>query len=457
MTGTFRADARPRWETSTSVLQGALGDLVLRPWFDWVALRSIAHGYLPLSRAWAAAELAGQSHEDFLAALPVHELPREVVRWALTRCAKRRAAYDEQIRRWESALFGAAAEAPDGLAAREQRRHRAADRYMKQRALFVPVLGRLPPVRWEVASPDAVAARHGARLADPAAAFPLPDMPEVQVSRAVPAGAGEDAWLQFRAPVLGDRAWARVTTPRGAVDPPTLISLHGIAMETEMWLGHPSPLPSASGRPLRVISPEGPWHGRRRPAGWYGGEPVIGRGPRGMIELFESWVAEVSVLIRWARRTSAGPVAVSGVSLGALTCQMVAWAANGWPAAARPDGALLIATSGELLEVAEASSLTRAVKLQPQIAERGWDRENLLAYLPLLQPAGPPAMGAGRVVMLIGASDDVTQHAGGLALARRWGLPEANLFVRPQGHFSVSLGLQRDSAPMTRLLEVLGV
>ena len=57
--------------------------------------------------------------------------------------------------------------------------------------------------------------------------------------------------------------------------------------------------------------------------------------------------------------------------------------------------------------------------------------------------------------MLIGESDDLTQHEGGLALARDWGLPEANLFTRRQGHFSVSLGLLRDRAPLGRLAEVL--
>ena len=118
---------------------------------------------------------------------------------------------------------------------------------------------------------------------------------------------------------------------------------------------------------------------------------------------------------------------------------------------------LLIATTGGLLEIAEESSLTRAVKLQPQIAEQGWDRAGLERILPLLQPQGPPAMGAERVVMLLGERDDVTKHAGGRALARRWALPEANLFERPQGHFSVSLGLQRDRAPMRRLFEVMGL
>ena len=57
--------------------------------------------------------------------------------------------------------------------------------------------------------------------------------------------------------------------------------------------------------------------------------------------------------------------------------------------------------------------------------------------------------------MLIGESDDLTQHEGGLALAQAWGLPKANLFTRRRGHFSVSLGLLRDRAPLRRLAEIL--
>ena len=52
----------------------------------------------------------------------------------------------------------------------------------------------------------------------------------------------------------------------------------------------------------------------------------MGRGPLGFIALFQAWVAEVAALIAWARQTSDGPVAVGGVSLGALAAQMVAMA-----------------------------------------------------------------------------------------------------------------------------------
>jgi hypothetical protein len=63
-------------------------------------------------------------------------------------------------------------------------------------------------------------------------------------------------------------------------------------------------------------------------------------------------------------------------------------------------------------------------------------------------------MDAERIIMVLGHADDVTPSAGGKALARRWQVPAANIFARHQGHFSVSLGILRDRAPLERLKEI---
>ncbi len=439
------------------ILQGMLGDLLLRPWFDWVTLRTIAHGYLPLSRAWAAAQVAGPSAEAFAEAVPAEGLPRAVVSRALRQVADRRALYDAAEALWLEGFFGGDTPRPDYLVKAELERQTAAHGLMSTRTAFLPFLHKLPPVRWEVAGPAEVESRHAARLEDPERAFPSPARPAIETSRRVAGPGGTEHWLRFAAPVLGDTAWARVSEPEGVSDPPSLIFLHGIAMETEMWRGMADSLTSKTIGPVRVIRPEGPWHNRRRPEGWYGGEPIIGRGLLGMIELFQAWIAEIAALIAWARETSRGPVAIGGVSLGALTSQLLGAAANRWPAALQPDALFLVATSGTLLQVAEESSLTRAVKLQPQITERGWTSEAMARWLPLLEPRDPPVMGPERVVTVLGESDDVTHHEGGLDLVQRWSLPEENVFHRPQGHFSVSVGLLRDRAPLARLMEILGI
>src|SRR3546814_2104258 len=74
--------------------------------------------------------------------------------------------------------------------------------------------------------------------------------------------------------------------------------------------------PALTRKGLRVIRPEGPWHGRRRMPGCFGGEPAMAQGPLGLLKLFAAWGAEVAVLIDWARRKGSGPVALGGVSLG---------------------------------------------------------------------------------------------------------------------------------------------
>ncbi|MCH9050416.1 MAG: hypothetical protein IIA72_04965, partial [Proteobacteria bacterium] len=51
------------------LLAGPVADLVLRPWFDRLAIPAIADWYCPLSRAWAAALVADGAPERFADAL----------------------------------------------------------------------------------------------------------------------------------------------------------------------------------------------------------------------------------------------------------------------------------------------------------------------------------------------------------------------------------------------------
>ena len=438
------------------ILQSVVGDLVLRPWFDWVALTSVARGYFPLSRAWAAALASGGSLAQFRAELGIDQISRTTTLPALALADNRHTAYEAAARDWETLFFDGDGAAPEILVEAELARQDAAHQLMLTRFAFLPLRGRVPAVRWQVASPEEVAAKHGARLADPAAAFAVPAMPPLERSHSVLSAYGREYWLRYPSPVMGDMAWARVVEPEHVKDPPTVIFLHGIAMETEMWRGAADMVSDLALDGIRVIKPEGPWHSRRRPEGWYGGEPAIGYGPLGFLDLFHAWIAEAAVLIGWVRGSSRAPVALGGVSLGALTAQRAAAAARHWPDEYRPDALLLVATSGAMLDVAHGGSLASAVNLAPQIEAADWTVETLAGWLPLLEPQEAPGLDPGRIVMVLGRSDDVMPTAGGLALAQRWGVPEANLFAREQGHFSVSLGLLRDRAPLARIKEILG-
>ena len=444
------------------ILRGPLGDLVLRPWFDGVALHGVARWYLPLSRAWAAALAAEGSVETLLDTLYPGRVPRAparaTARRLLDRAEARRADHARAARIWEEAFFGSEPISTDRLVTLERARHDAAHRLMGMRAFALPLhlTRRLPPVRWEVADQEAVERAHGHRLAAAEHSFPAPVHPAIERSAEIPGGYGREYWLRFASPVMDDTAWARVYEPEGVADAPSLIFLHGIHMEPEMWRDIADEISGLSRRGIRVIRPEGPWHGRRWRDGWFGGEPALGLGPLGFLDLLQAWVAEIAVLIGWARAQGRGPVAVGGVSLGALTSQLVPAAAWHWPVELCPDAVLLIANSEDLLQVAEAGSLARAVDLPRQFLDHGWTHKALQRWRPLLEPLGPPAVDPETVIMVLGSADDLVPVEGGHALVRRWRIPDGNVYLRKQGHFSVALGVGRDQTPLDHLARLLG-
>ena len=445
----------PRTGEFTLPLGGIAAGVVLRPWFDWIAVRVIAHWYFPVSRGWAAALAAGGDVARFQHELPVKGLDGGRLSRALAKVDRRRRDYESAERAWDRVFFSDFESPAQARVAAELARHDRAHALMATRAAFLPFRRRLPAMKWEVPAPAVVANLHGARLMNPELAFPAPAPTEIAVSQAVPGSQGPERWLRFASPVFGDTAWAHVYEGEGRGERPTFIYLHGIAMENEMWRGHASPIEILTRRGFRVICAEGPWHGRRRLPGAFGGEPIIGRAPLGFLDLLHAWVSEVAVLIGWARRSGHGPVVLGGVSLGALTSQVAASAAADWPQNLRPDALFLVATSAKMLDVALSGTLTRGLGLPRRLEEAGWSERELARWLPLLEPTAPPPIPPERLFLLLGRSDDLTPYEGGLALAQAWHLPERNVFVRPQGHFSVSLGLLQDSWPLDRLVESL--
>lgn len=429
-----------------------------RPWFDRAALNLITQWYLPLSRAWAAGLVAGSESERFWQNLPGRPAgSRKLLERALSDLSRRHRAYVQAVQAWEHAFFRSPAPATPARLEAEVHRRRAAERLMMARGGFLPLAlqRRLPAVAFDVPPPEEMARRHGCRL--DGAAFPAPGEVLIESSPSVPGATGPQHWLRFPTIVAGapDTAWARIFEPEAALEPPTLIFLHGITMELEFWPDSRDPIPQLTRRGLRVVRVEGPWHGRRRPEGFYGGEPALARAPLGMVDLFQAWVSEIGQLIRWARKTSSGPVAVAGISLGALASQLVASAANDWPEELRPDALLLCCTSGDVSGTLDGSGLASALDLPRRLAARGWDAATLARWRPLVEPGERPALPADRIVMVLGSEDVVTPYSGGLALAERWAVPEANRFVWARGHFSAGLGLTANEGPITRLAAVL--
>jgi len=443
---------------------GPLGAVVMRPWYDRLAVKLVAGWFLSLSHAWAAALESGGREDRFATALGLARLPGGLcgrrLRHGLARIevlAKVHAGLDAH---WRDLFFGAVTPPAAALVAAEQARRQAAHNLMAARRFFFCLRKAVPPLRWDLPRPEEMPPP-AALLGDGGTCIRHPDvLPAVECSHWVPGPYGRQGWLRFAAPGLpGDTAWAQVFEPDGVVDPPTLITLHGICIESEHWgsaMDSVDIAPALALKGLRVIRPEGPWHGRRRVPGCFGGEQAMAQGPLGFLKLFSAWGAEVAVLVDWARRRSGGAeVAVGGVSLGALTSQLIAVAARDWPQALRPDALLLIACSESLHDVAFGGSLAASIGLPAQLAAKGWSVADIDRYLPLMEPRGAPVMAPDKIVMTLGEADDLTPFAGGLALARRWAVPPENLFLRPQGHFTVAIDLGRRPQPLDRLVEIL--
>ena len=449
-------------------LDGALAPYTLRPWFDRVLLKWVTRTYFPLSRGWAAARWADGDLDALRAELQRSGVrkPKEPLLAKLAAAlppAER--AYREATAAWEADFHAARRPADAHLVASERYRERAAQRLMAQRAWVVPIhrRGRLPAVAFDIRGKQAVEAAHGDRADGRVPAFPPPETPAARRTHAVPGPDGSVSWIDWPAPMAGvrdfpadDRVRARVVEPENRPDAPTFIHLHGIGMEPEMLTAQRDPvLELASRHSIRVVRPEGPWHGSRMAPGFWGGEPALAHAPLGWLDLVQAWVAELAQLVAWARATSNGPVAIGGLSLGALNSQVAAAAARDWPAEMQPDALFLCMTSGDMLQVGFEGAMAKGLGALKAVRAAGWDHAALERFRPLLEPHGAPAMPASRIVMHLGRVDAVMPFDGARDLATRWGVPEQNIFTPRRGHFTAPMALHIDPAPLDRLAGVL--
>jgi pimeloyl-ACP methyl ester carboxylesterase len=422
-----------------------------------LALRFLIRTYFPLSRMWAAAEAADEDVTAFAEEVPL-ALPRgaalERLQGVLLGVAEHRAHAAAAEREWQDAFFTPGA--VGDLEAVERQRQRAMARYMATRWEFRFLRRKAPPVRFAPAGPERAEARFGCFRDDPSALFTPPSKPAIRQSRAIVQGGIRHRWLKFETPFadLGDTAWAHVYEPEGGFDH-TVVMCHGLSIEADMWSGSLEMATHFADRRIRIIEPEAPWHGRRRPHGVYGGELFVAQGPFGAIEQFAAHVAEIACLVQWARGTGPGRVGIGGISLGALNSQLAVAHAREWPADMRPDAALLITTTDRLDDVAWFGGFAVGFGTARAYAEAGWNHDHLIGWQSLSAPVGEPGIDPGRIVVMLGRHDSVMPFEGARAFVERWRIPEANLFVKRRGHFTVPLGLARDRRPIERYLAVL--
>lgn len=434
-------------------LNSPLGPAITSRWTEPLLLHAVTRWYFPLSRLWAMAEV----NDPGLLELRSRFMSAAQIERAVAAVAATRDAASDARERWDSAFFADTPPDAATLVQLEAERRSAAHGFNLTRRLFLPLRTRVPSaINWTIVSELDVTARWQAALADPAKAYGTPDrLPRVWQSATTPGPFGQESWLRFESPRLHDVVHAHVYAPVDAANPPTLIYGHGVGVEAEHWQGAIEEAAGLARHGVRVIRAEAPWHGRRRLAGFFGGEPMFARGPDGSLDMMTAHAGEIASLIAWARETSRGPVAIGGMSLGALCAQLVLDHAKSWPASLRPDAAILCGTCDRLDAVLQQGTLPLAIGLPQALLAQGWNVAGLERWRTLLEPRGEPAVDPANIVALTGQYDRVMPYTHARAMMARWRIPVGNLFVRPQGHFGLALGLVRDPAPMHRLAEIL--
>ena len=451
-----------------NVLFGSpLGALFAKPWVDQAGLFGLRRWYWPLSRLWAAANVAGEDASRFRdeigAVLPAFWSARRL-RTVLGHNARMHLEAEVARRVWETAIFGdSAANADPGQL--DRRRRMAATRHLVTRGRFYPLLfsSRPPPVRWRIDRPDQVERELGPMIADPASLYVAPiDTRTVAVSRPFVRKGMREYWL--RAPTPAPRLqgrpgseilYARVVEPVDGAIKETLIIGSGLGLEFELLSVARDADARLAAMGWRVIEPVSPYHGLRAMPGYYGGEPFFAAGPTSAMDLVAGQTVESALLVAWSRARFGGKVALAGISMTSFVAQQAASYCHLWPAGAQPDAVMLISHSGRIEDVIFGGTLAAMLGLDLALAGAGWSRTALARLSRIVDPAAVPAVPPSHIVSVLGETDRWLPYDGGLDVARRWGLPEANVFSYRLGHLGMPVQLSRDAAPFVRLKQIL--
>ncbi len=431
------------------------------PFVDRLTMYALRRLFFPSSRLWAAAESADLDGDAFCddLGLTLSARQRDKLSRALSRTADRRRAAGLADAAWQDAFFG---DRPTDRAARlclEAARRDARHRYYSARGQFRFLLGQdVPLVRRRPVSPADVEAVYGHAVDNPGDLFrPGDRLPPVEKSATVEVDGTRHYWLRFTSPYerLGDPVYVHVYEPIDMADPPTVILGHGICVEFDHWQGLLDEAQVLSRQGIRVLRPEAPYHGRRRPLGYYGGEWVIAESPLSSLDTFVGAVHERAAMISWCRAQGHHTVAIGGSSLGAMMAIVTAEQSHDWPAHLRPDGLIMITQCERPIEGLVGGAIARMFGSQENKRMDGWTDELLQRYLGILEPKRAPVMPAERIVSILGEYDTATPFKSGKALITRWRVPAENSFIWPCGHFTVPIRLARDPAPLRRFAGVL--
>ncbi len=439
------------------MVRGTIGRYLARPWFDALALRLGVNYLFPLSRILHTA-IACEGDARVLAdRLQLKQALPDSCDDALTEVSIRHYVAKSAFERWKVVMFGDDLSIA-GRIFSELRRQETAQRLLESALLFRDLRRQVAPIGWDLPTPRDFQEKYADFLKEPEKAFAPPSaMPRMVMSHSIHGVYGREYWLRYPSLLGGGENWVRCYEPLTGLEPdaPTFIFLQGLGVEQDCFQDREDPICALTEAGFRVLRVQQPEHAFRKTSGWFAGERTLARGPIGLVEFFRQWISDLSVLIDWVRWQRGGPVILGGVSMGALTAQLLSTVAWNWPDRLKPDALLLIATSGDVMGVLKKSCLTGALGVPNQLHELGWREEDYTRCLPFVQPAGHSVVPPHKTIMMLGQSDDLTPYKGGLALADRWRVPPENRFLRRgKGHFSLLIDLVRDPIVLRRLVDV---
>lgn len=449
-------------ERAMRFFQSPVAPLLARPWLDKLALHILRHYFFPSSRLWAMAREAEGDLDQFLLGLDAASLSSRQLgklRNTLEQFEHKRLRAFMVEPLWHDYLFGDAGASLERLLIAEEMRLDARTAYNMTRRAFLPFRSGLhASVKMTPPSPQELTTRFGEHGERVDALFEIPSQfPEVEVSRSLPVPGGRDYWLRFPSPspAMNDMVYARVHEPEGVENPPTLIFGHGICVEFDHYHNLIDEIAGLTALGIRVVRPEAPWHGRRVLPGHFGGEQLLSTAPTGMYDFLGAQHQEWAVLMDWCRSAGSGPVAVGGSSLGAQTAKSVAMRASNWPKRLQPDALLAIIHTSHIGQTSTNSALSDIWNLSGALRDAGWSKELSEQWLRRLDPLELPCMAPENIVSVTGSADTVTFESEANKQMDHWQVPAENRFSYVRGHFTIPLGMLRDSEPLHRFREVL--
>ena len=368
------------------ILTSPAGALFNNKLFEWVKNKNLPNEF-KTAKVGAAARAEGDSLAGFLSYLGVRpgdleqdELNR--IEKGLDKFRKVREEYLDFKEHWDEAFWGEKSVLDQNILVELEEKRRELSEMCRKPTSSLGFLAKkefTPVVNFEIPSPEDVISCWSEEIENPEKIYGLPEeAPQIKESARVEGPAGPEYLIKFASPssLMDDTVYARIYEPNGSMkDPPSFVFASGLGMMNdsikywpeEEYIGR-----YLASRGFRVVLIESPWHGRREKKGHYSGEPYVGTAPVGLFSLYSAQTQETGSIIEWLRSRGTSAVGVGGVSLGGIVSEHIVGRCGGnYPRSARPDMALLVATSNKIKDVVLRSEISKSLGLDKSIQLAG--------------------------------------------------------------------------------------